>query len=274
MIETDGEKREGSGAALVELGARGAKGKAARTTPRRPRARPAARPARAGESTAKATALERPRGHIAERAVAAERAIAAERAVADLLARERRRTAADVHDLIMQDLALALATARMLADDPAQATHASIVVAACERALVGARSMVDSLLAHESRPVVDAVGEAACVAARLLPVSFCAEAVPVGMQPDQQTLDALVHVAREAVTNAVKHAAPSAVEVVLEHRERWRLLVCDDGRGFDSAGVDRGFGLDSMRAQAQALGGMLRVTSAAGAGTSVEVILP
>ena len=39
------------------------------------------------------------------------------RAMADLLAVERRRIAADVHDLIMQDLALALANARTLADD-------------------------------------------------------------------------------------------------------------------------------------------------------------
>jgi signal transduction histidine kinase len=194
--------------------------------------------------------------------------------VADLLAHERRRTAADVHDLIMQDLALALATARMLADDPAQAAHASIVVAACERALEGARSMVDGLLADAERPVVDAVGAAARAAARLVPLSFRADGVPAGMQPDQPTLDAVVHVAREAVTNAVKHAAPSAVEVVLEYGERWRLLVRDNGCGFDSAGAHGGFGLDSMSAQAQALGGMLRVTSAAGAGTTVEAILP
>src|ERR1700727_1295055 len=36
-----------------------------------------------------------------------------------LLAQERRRVAADVHDLIMQDLSFALATARALAEEPA-----------------------------------------------------------------------------------------------------------------------------------------------------------
>jgi signal transduction histidine kinase len=107
-----------------------------------------------------------------------------------------------------------------------------------------------------------------------VPLSFCADGVPAGKQPDQPTLDAVVHVAREAVTNAVKHAAPSSVEAVLEYGDGWRLLVRDDGCGFDPAGAQRGFGLDSMSARAQALGGNLRVTSAVGVGTTVEAILP
>jgi two-component system, NarL family, sensor kinase len=265
MIKTEAKKRTGSAAGSTEPGSRGANGPAARKTPRRTQVRRATRPARVVEGTPQAIVLERPRGHSAVRADAT---------AAELLARERRRMAADVHDLIMQDLSLALATARMLSDDSARAGHAAIVVAACERALAGARSTVDALVAHEARPVIDAVAAAACAAARDVPLSFAAEAVPAGAQPDEATLDTLVHVAREAVTNAVKHAAPSAVEVVLEYGERWRLLVRDDGRGFDFGGAQRGFGLGSMGAQARALGGRLRVSSAPGLGTIVEATLP
>jgi signal transduction histidine kinase len=50
--------------------------------------------------------------------------------------------------------------------------------------------------------------------------------------------------------------------------------VHDDGCGFDSAGARRGFGLNSMSVHANALGGLLRVTSMVGAGTTVEAILP
>ena len=57
----------------------------------------------------------------------------------DALAQERGRIAADVHDLVMQDLAFALAAARTLADDPALAQRALAVVEASERALAGAR---------------------------------------------------------------------------------------------------------------------------------------
>ena len=204
----------------------------------------------------------------------------------DALARERRRIAAEIHDLVMQDLAFALATARGLADDPAHALHASAVVAAGERALTGARDIVGGLLGRDRTPVVEAVRDSAHAAARHVPLSFDCNGVPAADQPDQATLDTLVHVVREAVTNAIKHAAPAAIEVVLEHADEWRLQVRDDGRGFDASAIPGGFdlqggadpaggfGLRSMNRHAQALGGSLRLRSAPAGGTTVEVILP
>ena len=196
-------------------------------------------------------------------------------AVAQALADERRRMAAEVHDLIMQDLAFALATARTLVDDPALAPQASIVVAAGERALAGAREVVGALVSQDRKPVVEAVETVVRVAARGVPLRFDAKAAPASAQPDPLTFDTLVHIGREAVTNAVKHADPLAVEVLLTHAEEWHLRVSDDGRGFDTTNMDGGFGLESMRRHAQALGGSLHVTSAIGApGTIVEAILP
>lgn len=190
------------------------------------------------------------------------------------LAEERRRVAADVHDLVLQDLAFALANARMLADDVAPSPLASTVVAAGERALAGARHILGDLVARDRVPVIEAVDASVRMAARRTPLSFDAAGVPAGVQPDQPTLDALVHIGREAVTNAIKHADPAAVEVVLEYADEWQLRVRDDGRGFDKAGACGGFGLESMRRHAQTLGGSLRVTSAVEAGTTVEVVLP
>lgn len=183
--------------------------------------------------------------------------------------------AADVHDLIMQDLSFALATARTLAEDPALAPQASIVVAAGERALAGARDVVGGLLNRDRKPVVEAVETVVRTAARSVPLSFDSMGVPASSQPDRVTLDTLVHVGREAVTNAVKHADPLRLDVLLVHADEWRLQVRDQGRGFDQANVGLGFGLQSMQRHAQALGGSLRVVSAAGvAGTMVEVVLP
>jgi len=183
--------------------------------------------------------------------------------------------AADVHDLIMQDLSFALATARTLADDPALASRASAVVAAGERALAGARDVMGGLASQEQKPVVEVVETVVRKAARNVPLRFDSTGVPASAQPDQLTLDTLIHVGRESVTNAVKHADPLMVEVRLDHLDEWRLQVRDYGRGFDPAGTDGGFGMESMRRHAQALGGSLRVISAIGAvGTTVEVVLP
>jgi signal transduction histidine kinase len=194
--------------------------------------------------------------------------------LAETLAAERCRMAADVHDLIMQDLSFALATARTLARDPASAAQASIMVAAGERALAGARDIVGGLVSRDRKPVIEAVETVVLRAARNVPLTFDAKGVPAAAQPDQPTLDTLVHIGREAVTNAHKHADPLVVEVVLEYAEEWRLQVRDHGRGFDTAKTGGGFGLASMQRHAQALGGSLLLTSAAGVGTTVEAVLP
>lgn len=222
-------------------------------------------PARGRRGRGLSFSLDRLRARLSERR---------SRVVEDALARERRRIAADVHDLVMQDLAFALATARVLADEPVRAAQASAVVAAGERALAGARHVVGGLVAHDRTPVVEAVEAGVRTAVRNTPLRFDAAGVPAGAQPDRPTLDALVHIAREAVTNAVKHAAPTSVEVVLEREDEWRLLVRDDGRGFDALTAGGGFGLQSMRAHAVALGGSLRVSSSPEHGTAVEAMLP
>jgi signal transduction histidine kinase len=194
-----------------------------------------------------------------------------------LLARERRRMAADVHDLIMQDLSLALANAHALSDHPTDRARASLVVGALERALAGARDVLGGLAEHDARPIAQAVEAGVRLAARSTPLTFHAERIPAAARPDRPTREALVHIAREAVTNAVKHARPSEIEVMLEHDGRWRLTVRDDGRGFGAAPADPevgGFGLASIRASAHALGGAVHVGSAAGEGTTVEAVLP
>jgi signal transduction histidine kinase len=196
-------------------------------------------------------------------------------AMAEAVARERRRVAADVHDLIMQDLSFALATARTLVDDPAVSQRAGVVVAASERALAGARDVVGALVGDDREPVARALEAAVRTAARNVPLNFEATGVSASARPDGLTRDTLIHVGREAVTNAVKHAGSPRVEVRFDHLDEWRLRVRDLGRGFDPESTSEGFGLESMRRHAEALGGSLRVTSAHGAtGTIVELSLP
>ncbi|MCB1057708.1 MAG: hypothetical protein KDD11_19580 [Acidobacteria bacterium] len=95
----------------------------------------------------------------------------------------------------------------------------------------------------------------------------------------------LFRVLREALLNALRHAAPHRVEVDLERLPgskpaRVRLAVRDDGRGFSlpERWLDlarRGhLGLLGMDERVDALGGRLEVRSRPGQGTSVEAVLP
>lgn len=204
--------------------------------------------------------------------------VAVERRGAQALARERRRVAADVHDLIMQDLSLALAHARALAGEVDGTPWASLVVSAGERALANTRVLVSGLSAERERecePIVRAIETSAQAAARSTHLIFDADGVPESVRPNRHTREALVHVAREAVRNATKHARPNAIEVTLQYTGRWHLTVHDEGEGFDAEATGNGgFGLNSMRAHVQALGGVLNVSSAASRGTTVEAVLP
>jgi signal transduction histidine kinase len=75
------------------------------------------------------------------------------------------------------------------------------------------------------------------------------------------------------VTHAIKHAQASRVEISLTARHgRLLLSVRDDGIG--GADPARGSGLAGLADRVEALGGSIRVHSAAGAGTHITVDLP
>jgi len=80
-------------------------------------------------------------------------------------------------------------------------------------------------------------------------------------------------IACEALTNAVKHAAPSRVSVHAERADGvLRLVVSDDGVG--GASPDSGSGLSGMADRVAAQGGTLALESPSGAGTRIAVELP
>jgi two-component system NarL family sensor kinase len=85
------------------------------------------------------------------------------------------------------------------------------------------------------------------------------------------------HVAREALTNVVRHARAQHCTLRLavaqgEHGQL-RLSIRDDGLGF-SGDVQAGVGLTSMRERAAELGGTCTIRSEPGAGTGVTAVLP
>jgi len=85
-------------------------------------------------------------------------------------------------------------------------------------------------------------------------------------------------VAQEAVRNIIRHANASHVHVVVAEEAGWlQLQITDDGQGFDpSVSVRRqgSVGLPLLAALVQERGGNLRVTSAAGSGTTLTLRLP
>ena len=95
--------------------------------------------------------------------------------------------------------------------------------------------------------------------------------------------EALYRIAQEALSNVVKHAGATYVQLQLATDGRTTVLtITDDGRGFTTS-VEHtgehavqmgGLGLLTMRERAAALGATIRIDSGTGKGTTIEVVVP
>lgn len=91
---------------------------------------------------------------------------------------------------------------------------------------------------------------------------------------------ALFRIVQEALTNVVKHAQASQVEVTLSYfPHQARVMVLDNGQGFSLAELKDietrpSWGLLGMQERASLLGGEFKIESALGQGTCIEVQIP
>ncbi len=87
----------------------------------------------------------------------------------------------------------------------------------------------------------------------------------------------LYRVAEEAVANALRHGWAEHVSITLTGSDTAvRLVVSDDGRGFDLAAAmaEPGIGIFMMRERASLTGGTFSIESQAATGTTIRVVLP
>jgi signal transduction histidine kinase len=106
--------------------------------------------------------------------------------------------------------------------------------------------------------------------------TFEGGAIATGLPPEHE--HALLRIAQEAVSNAVRHAHPKNVHIVLkEEPTNWELSISDDGVGMEGGPelcAKMGFGLENMRDRARAIGGEWRLDSKPGEGTRISVRVP
>jgi len=93
---------------------------------------------------------------------------------------------------------------------------------------------------------------------------------------DDVLATALFRIVQESLTNVVRHAGASRVQVRLAHDgDNLVLTVCDNGTGIAvGTRTGSGIGLVSMRERATALGGQFKIAGVEGVGTTIEVTLP
>jgi len=192
---------------------------------------------------------------------------------------ERGRLAREMHDGLVQDVWLARLTVGQLMNVKRVPAPAREVIAKVddilERALAEARQAVAALqpaesstLSAELRAMAEDFGEHFG-----LEIEFAMDNDP-GRLPDGVQAE-ILRICREALNNVRKHADASVVRIRLRSdADQLRLMVTDNGKGFDQAHESAGFGLHGMRDRARSIGGWLSVESQPLDGTKIIFGMP
>jgi signal transduction histidine kinase len=199
---------------------------------------------------------------------------------------ERARLSREIHDTLLQSLvgvALQVDVVSNGLEPSASGARQQLVRIRrqVEQYIRDARQSIHDLRSPqlESRDLATALREFGRTAVGSTNIRFSMSATGAAAAYPPRIENQLLRVGQEAITNAVRHAGASRVRVELEsHAGAVTLSVTDDGRGFDYehtlAHADGHYGLSTMRERAEELGGRLRVTTAAGEGTTVTAVVP
>ena len=198
---------------------------------------------------------------------------------------ERASLARELHDGVGQTLTAVILT--LDAVDSELAASGDGDSGSGRGAVLRAREMASSALAEtrqvaaKLRPTrVHEMGLGAALAnlARMagvpVDVRFEPGMLPPGMLEPELEID-VYRIVQEAVGNAARHSHARRIWIAAKIvDETVRLVVGDDGVGFDEAARERGLGLDGMQERASIHGLQVEIRSKRGDGTRVEIVVP
>jgi DNA-binding NarL/FixJ family response regulator/two-component sensor histidine kinase len=210
---------------------------------------------------------------------------AEERARAEATAAERDRLLGEVHDSLTQRL-VSIRVYLDAAQRELDGDGTGPVAAQLEQASTAARDALAetrlTLLGLASSPLqgqtLDAALRSEAAWAQSiggLEVGYVSAGTPAAM--DESLALGVLRVAREALTNIVRHAQARSVRLGLMYEQAAvTLLVQDDGQGFDPRAEWPGdrFGLRALSERARVLGAAVDVDSLAGWGTRIRARFP
>jgi two-component system sensor histidine kinase UhpB len=206
---------------------------------------------------------------------------------------ERRRTALDLHDEVGPSLFGLKANAASIAKAadalPGAAAQAVKARVADLNAIIDHLQTINRGMLNRLRPMAlgelplrDVLSELVNERGRQYPEIHFSFAAPKLDRSYGDSIDLTIYrCVQESLTNAIRHAQPSRVEVEVEEAVRSngaehavvRLTVRDDGRGIDPH-APKGLGSRGMQERVEGLGGNYAVESGNGRGTCLRVSIP
>lgn len=205
----------------------------------------------------------------------------AEEAQQSALLQERTRLAREIHDTLAQAFGGILmqlqAFTYFAQTQPEQAqTHLLTAQALAQEGLTEARRSVWTLYLEttEYENLDQAIAKfiEQTQPRQATPIHLTIEGTPASLHPDLGLN--LLRIAQEAITNALRHAHATTIQVHLSYSaQALQLTIRDDGCGFEPQSSTHGFGLLGMQQRASRIGATWNLISRTGQGTTLMITL-
>ena len=195
---------------------------------------------------------------------------------------ERKRVAGELHDGLGQELIVIINRAQMILRKPdSSIQQVREIITETSRAIESVRAIAFDLspnhlgqigLAESIRSMVENVGQ-------LSNITFAVSCDPIdGLLSKDMQLN-VFRIVQECVNNVIKHSNGKSATIELAQMDGdLRIMVCDDGTGFDnsdpSRGGNKGFGLRGLAERTKLLRGSLKIESIPGEGTTLTMMIP
>lgn len=200
----------------------------------------------------------------------------------EIIENERNRIARELHDSVSQQLFAATMMISAIRDvSEKQVLPILDQVRRVEEIVGNAQTEMRALLLH-LRPV-DLIDQSLDQGIKHLLIELDGK-VPMEIHWNLQAVriesgieDHLFRIVQEAISNTMRHAKASRLEVYLtQNINSVQLKIIDDGQGFDikTAKQKGNYGLRNIEERVKSLGGSLNIISNIGKGTSINIQIP
>jgi signal transduction histidine kinase len=206
----------------------------------------------------------------------------AEEAQQAALLQERTRMAQEIHDTLAQAfggilMQLQAATYFSQTQSEQAKTHLLTAQALAKEGLAEARRSVWTLYLEttEYEDLAKTIAKfiEQTQPRQATPIHLTIEGTPYSLHPDLGLN--LLRIAQEAITNALRHAHATIIQVHLTYSAQvLQLTIRDDGCGFEPQSSTHGFGLLGMQQRTSRIGATWNLMSRPGQGTTIMITLP
>ncbi|GIO23232.1 sensor histidine kinase [Oceanobacillus sp. J11TS1] len=213
--------------------------------------------------------------------IATERANEREQSLQDVVVQERNRLARELHDSVSQQLFAASMLMSAIneagpPEDPALNKQLTMVEKMIHQSQLEMRALLLHLrpVALKGKSLQEGVEGLLHELTQKVPLEIDAKVEEFKI--DKGVEDQLFRIFQESISNTLRHAKATKLQVLLiERDENIILRVADDGVGFQAEAVKTSsYGMQNMRERAYEVGGILKIISLPNEGTRLEVKVP